>query len=284
MLHLAEKIAAATAFIQQRWPKPPQVGIILGTGLGNLASCIEAEAVIPYEEIPHFPRSTALGHRGQLVCGMLAGLPVVTMEGRFHVYEGYPQWQITLPVRVMKSLGISLLVVSNASGGMNPQYRSGDVMLIDDHIDLMTGNPLIGVNDDSLGPRFPDMSGPYDAELIERAIAIARRENFTAHRGVYVALMGPNYETRAEYRYLRKIGGDVVGMSTVPEVIAATHAGLRVLAISTVTNVCNPDSLIPTSGEEIISAAASAEHKVRTIVLGILQELAKAERGASPRR
>jgi purine-nucleoside phosphorylase len=277
MLHQAQKIADAVNFIRSKYDCAPRAGIILGTGLGNLASCIEEPTNIPYEQIPHFPRSTAIGHRGQLVCGNLAGLPVVTMEGRFHVYEGYPQWQITLPVRVMKSLGIDLLVVSNASGGMNPLYRSGDVMVIDDHINLMNGNPLIGINDDNLGPRFPDMSGPYDRDLIDRALEIARKENFVAHRGVYVALTGPNYETRAEYRFLRKIGGDVVGMSTVPEVIVAVHSGLRVLAISTVTNVCKPDTLEATSGEEIVAAAAAAEYKVRTIVLGILAQEAKNE-------
>jgi purine-nucleoside phosphorylase len=278
MLHLSQKITDATNFIQEKWSCTPRAGVILGTGLGNLASYIENPTNISYESIPHFPRSTAMGHRGQLVCGTLAGLPVVTMEGRFHVYEGYPQWQITLPVRVMKALGIDLLVVSNASGGMNSLYRSGDVMVIDDHINLMHGNPLIGVNDDALGPRFPDMSSPYDRGLIDRALEIARKENFVAHRGVYVALTGPNYETRAEYRFLRKIGGDVVGMSTVPEVIVAVHAGLRVLAISTVTNVCKPDTLEATSGEEIVAAAAAAEYKVRTIVLGILAQEAKNER------
>ncbi len=272
MLHQSQKIADAVNFIRGKWDCTPHAGIILGTGLGNLASCIQAPTNILYEDIPHFPKSTAIGHRGQLVCGTLAGLPVVTMEGRFHVYEGYPQWQITLPVRVMKSLGIDLLVVSNASGGMNPLFRSGDVMIIDDHINLMNGNPLIGINDDNLGPRFPDMSSPYDRDLIDRALEIARKENFVAHRGVYVALTGPNYETRAEYRFLRKIGGDVVGMSTVPEVIVAIHSNLRVLAVSTVTNVCKPDTLEPTSGEEIISAAAAAEFKVRTIVLGILTQ------------
>jgi purine-nucleoside phosphorylase len=272
MLHQAQKITDAVNFIRSKWDCSPRAGVILGTGLGNLASFIENPTNIPYEQIPHFPRSTAMGHRGQLVCGTLAGLPVVTMEGRFHVYEGYPQWQITLPVRVMKALGIDLLVVSNASGGMNPLYRSGDVMVIDDHINLMHGNPLIGINDDNLGPRFPDMSCPYDRDLIDRALEIARKENFVAHRGVYVALTGPNYETRAEYRFLREIGGDVVGMSTVPEVIVAVHSGLRVLAISTVTNVCKPDTLEATSGEEIIAAAAAAEYKVRTIVLGILAQ------------
>jgi purine-nucleoside phosphorylase len=275
MLHQIPKIAEAAEFIRKKWPQKPHAGIILGTGLGNLASAIQSPVAIPYTDIPHFPRSTAIGHKGQLVCGTLAGLPVVAMQGRFHFYEGYPAWQITLPVRVMKALGAGLLVVSNASGGLNPQYRSGDVMILEDHINLMWANPLIGVNDDSLGPRFPDMSRPYDRELIDRALAIARHEDFVAHCGTYVAVAGPNYETRAELRFVRKIGGDVVGMSTVPEVLVAVHAGLRVLAISTVTNECRPDTPTATSGEEVVAIGASAEHKVRAIVMGVLAGEAK---------
>jgi purine-nucleoside phosphorylase len=248
------------------------VGIILGTGLGGFAKQVDAEAVIGYETIPHFPRATALGHRGQFVCGTIGGLGVVTMEGRFHLYEGYTAAQITLPVRVMKALGIELLIISNASGGMNPKFRTGDVLIIDDHINLMGANPLVGPNNDALGPRFPDLSRPYDPELIERALAIAVRENIVAHRGVYVAVSGPNYETRAEYRFLRMIGGDVVGMSTVPEVIVAAHCGLRVLAISTITNVAQPDDPQATDGHAVIDVAARAEEKVRKIVLGILQQ------------
>jgi purine-nucleoside phosphorylase len=275
MLHLIPKIAEAADFIRKGWPAKPHAGIILGTGLGNLASAIENATVIPYSEIPHFPRSTAIGHKGQLVCGTLAGLPVLAMQGRFHFYEGYPQWQITLPVRVMKALGIKLLIVSNASGGLNPNFRSGDVMIMDDHINLMGANPLTGVNDESLGPRFPDMSEPYDRQLIDRALEIARRENFVAHVGTYVAVAGPNYETRAELRFLRKIGGDAVGMSTVPEAIVAVHSGLRVLAISTITNVCKPDTPSKTTGEEVVATGAAAEHKVRKIVMGILAQEAK---------
>jgi len=207
------------------------VGIILGTGLGSLAEQIEAEAKIPYEDVPHFPRSTAISHAGRLVLGRLCGLPVVAMEGRFHAYEGYSFQQLTFPVRVMKALGAELLVVSNAAGGLNPHYATGDVMVIDDHINLMGGNPLIGVNDDVLGPRFPDMCRPYDPRLIERALEIARRENFAAHRGVYVAVTGPNLETRAEYRFLRLIGADVVGMSTIPEALVAFTAHARAGAL-----------------------------------------------------
>jgi purine-nucleoside phosphorylase len=277
MLHQIPKIDEAAAFIQKRWPTKPRAGIILGTGLGNLASSIQSPVNTAYKEIPHFPVSTAIGHKGQLVCGTLAGLPVVAMQGRFHSYEGYPMWQITLPVRVMKALGIDLLIVSNACGGLNPNYRCGDVMIMEDHINLMNGNPLIGINEDSLGPRFPDMSGPYNRDLIDRALEIARRSNFTAHTGTYVAVAGPNYETRSEQRYVRKIGGDVVGMSTVPEVIVAVHAGLRVLAISTVTNECRPDdpNPKPTTGEEVVAIGQAAEHKVRTIVMGILEDEAK---------
>lgn len=275
MLQLLSQIQEAASAIQTRWNRAPRIGIILGTGLGNFAEQIAAEEKISYEEIPHFPRSTAIGHKGQLVCGTLLGVPVVTMEGRFHIYEGYSAQQVTLPVRVMKHLGISLLVVSNASGGLNPRFRSGDIMVIEDHINLMAANPLVGINDDRLGPRFPDMSRPYDLALIIRALEIARQENFVAHKGTYIALTGPNYETRAEYRFLKLIGGDVVGMSTVPEVIVAAHIGLRVLALSTVTNMCLPDAIKASSGAEVVAIAKSAEEKLRKIVLGVVADEAK---------
>jgi purine-nucleoside phosphorylase len=273
MVDMATQTADAVSAVQGRWQRVPRVGIILGTGLGGFAKQVEAEAVIGYETIPHFPRATALGHKGQFVCGTINGLGVVTMEGRFHLYEGYSAQQITLPVRVMKALGIQLLIISNASGGMNPAYRPGDIVVIDDHINLMGANPLIGPNDEKLGPRFPDLCEPYDATLIERALQIAQQENITAHRGVYAALTGPNYETRAEYRFLRTIGADVVGMSTVPEVIVAAHMKLKVLALSTVTNVACPGVVpTPTDGHEVIDVAAKAEEKVRKIVLGILDD------------
>lgn len=268
---LVEGIQAAVQFIRQKWDKEAYAGIILGTGLGTLAQEIKADAVIRYEDIPHFPRSTTISHTGQFVCGTLEGLPIVAMEGRFHVYEGYTFQQVTFPVRVMKALGANLLIVSNACGGMNPHYCLGDIVVIDDHINLMNGNPLIGPNDDSLGPRFPDMSQPYDQTLIDVALAIARREDFVAHRGVYVAVTGPNLETRAEYRFLRGIGADVVGMSTVPEVIVAVHAGMRVLGLSVVTDMCLPDALKPAVVEEILKVAAEAEPKLRKIVLGVLR-------------
>jgi purine-nucleoside phosphorylase len=272
MHELLAQINEAVAVIRRRWSGVPRVGIILGTGLGGVAGQIQTEAELPYESIPHFPRSTTVGHTGQLVCGRLAGLPVVAMEGRFHFYEGYSYRQITFPVRVMRALGAELLIVSNACGGMNPQFAQGDIMVIEDHINLMSGNPLIGVNDDRLGPRFPDMSAPYDRQLIDAALAIARRENFVAHKGVYVAVTGPNLETRAEYRFLRGIGADAVGMSTVPEVLVAVHAGMRVLGLSIVTDMCLPDALKPAEIEAILATAARAEPNLRKIVLGILAE------------
>jgi purine-nucleoside phosphorylase len=275
MLHLHDQIQAAADFIRSQGGETPRAGIILGTGLGGLARQIEATATIEYDRIPHFPRSTVTSHRGQFICGRLAGLPIVAMEGRFHAYEGYGLDQITLPVRVMKALGAELLIVSNAAGGMSPNFALGDIMLIDDHINLMGLNPLIGVNDDRLGPRFPDMSRPYDPALIDLALQIARKENFAAHRGVFVAVTGPNLETRAEYRFLRQIGADAVGMSTVPEVIVAVHAGLRVLGISTITDLCFPDNLHAVDVSEIIATANAAEPKLRAIVLGILAEEAK---------
>jgi purine-nucleoside phosphorylase len=269
---LYEKVQAAAAFIRAAWDRAPHAGIILGTGLGSLVKEIQEEASLEYEQIPHFPRSTAIGHRGRLVCGRLSGLPVLAMEGRFHMYEGYSLEQITLPVRVMKALGAKLLVVSNACGGMNPYYRSGDIMLIDDHINLLGANPLIGINDDRLGPRFPDMCEPYDQKLIERALRVARRENITAHRGVFVAVAGPNLETRAEYRFLRMIGADVVGMSTVPEVIVAVHAGLKTIGFSIVTDMCLPDALEPADVAKIIATANAAEPNLTKLVLGVLAE------------
>lgn len=268
---LSRQIQEAVSAIRKHWTREAYAGIILGTGLGTLTEEIQKEAIIPYEAIPFFPRSTTVSHTGQLVCGTLDGLPIVAMEGRFHVYEGYTYQQVTFPVRVMKALGANLLIVSNACGGMNPHYSKGDIVVIDDHINLMNGNPLIGPNDETLGPRFPDMSQPYDRALIERALAIARKEDFVAHRGVYVAVTGPNLETRAEYRFLRGIGADVVGMSTVPEVIVAVHAGMRVLGLSVVTDMCLPDALEPAVVEDILRVAAEAEPKLRKIVLGVLR-------------
>ena len=272
MHKLAAEITQAADVIQAHWGERPYAGIVLGTGLGSVAGQIQTEATLDYATIPYFPQSTSVGHAGQLVCGMLQGVPVVAMEGRFHAYEGYSQRQITFPIRVMRALGAELLIVSNACGGMNPHYSLGDIVVIDDHINLMNDNPLVGVNDDHLGPRFPDMSRPYDPVLIRRVLEIARRENFVAHRGVYAGVTGPNLETRAEYRFLRAIGADVVGMSTVPEVLVAVHGGMRVLGLSIVTDLCFPDALKPANIEAIIATAAEAEPKLRKIVLGVLAQ------------
>ncbi|NIL96186.1 MAG: purine-nucleoside phosphorylase [Planctomycetales bacterium] len=277
MLELYDQIQAATAFIRSKWPHPPRVGIILGTGLGSLADQIDLEAAIEYEDIPHFPRATAASHRGRLVCGSLQGLRVMAMEGRVHAYEGYPLQRITLPVRVIKEMGAQLLIISNAVGGLNPNYHAGDIMVIEDHINLMNDNPLIGINDDRLGPRFPDMAAPYDQPLVDVALEVARRENFVAHQGILVAVTGPNLETRAEYRFLRLIGADAVGMSTVPEVITAAHCSLRTVGLSIVTDMCLPDALEAVDIDRIIATANAAEPKLRAIVLGLLDHVRKNE-------
>ena len=272
MLDLFGKIEESDAFIKSKWDATPGAGIILGTGLGSLAEQIDVDVALDYGDIPNFPQSTATSHKGRLVCGKLNGLPVMAMEGRLHMYEGYPLKDITLPVRVMKAMGSDLLVVSNACGGLNPYYQTGDVMLIDDQINLMGDNPLIGINDDRLGPRFPDMCEPYTQALIERALRIARSEDIVAHKGVFVAVAGPNLETRAEYRFLRTIGADVVGMSTVPEVIVAVHAGMRVVGFSVITDMCLADALKPADTSEIIAVANAAEPKLTKLVMGVLAE------------
>ena len=271
--HDFNQVQESVAAVRARWNGKARVGIVLGTGLGGLAREIEAEATIPYPEIPHFPRSTVVSHAGQLVCGRLGGQPVVAMEGRFHLYEGYTAAQVTYPIRVLKELGCSILIVSNAAGGMNPLHRKGDLIVIEDHINLLGVNPLIGPNDERLGPRFPDLIEPYDRRLQERALQVALEQGIVAHRGVYVAVTGPNLETRAEYRYLRAIGADVVGMSTVPEVLVAVHAGLRVLGFSIVTDLCLPDALEPVNIDEILAVAGQAESKLRRVVLGVLGQL-----------
>lgn len=272
MLELYQQIQEAVEQIRRVWPGKPKAGIILGTGLGSLVEQIEVEAALDYESIPNFPKSTAISHKGRLVCGNLNGLPVVAMEGRFHLYEGYSLKQITLPVRVMRALGADLLVLSNACGGMNPYFRCGDIMLIEDQINLMGDNPLIGINDDRLGPRFPDMSQPYRHDLIERALEVARSENIRAHQGVFVAVSGPNLETRAEYRFLRQIGADVVGMSTVPETIVAVHCGMRVIGFSVITDMCLADALEEADVSVIIKTAQEAEPKLTKLVTGVLAQ------------
>jgi purine-nucleoside phosphorylase len=273
MLELYDQIQEATQAIRSRWDGKPRAGIILGTGLGGLAADIQTETVIPYADLPHFPHSTVQSHAGRLVCGRLGGKSVVAMEGRFHFYEGYSLKQITLPVRVFKALGCDMLIVSNACGGMNPQFAKGDLMVIEDHINLIGDNPLIGKNDDRLGERFPDMCYPYDRELIALAQRVALEEKIVCHKGVFVAVSGPNLETRAEYRFLRGIGADVVGMSTVPEVIVGVHSKMRNLGLSVVTDVCLPDALEPVKLEEIIAVANAAEKKLRVLVRRVLEEM-----------
>jgi purine-nucleoside phosphorylase len=251
----------------------PRVGIILGTGLGRLGEEIEVEAVIPYAEIPHFSPSTVESHPGRLLLGRLGGKPVVAMQGRLHRYEGYSLQEVTFPVRVLRALGAEVLVVSNACGGMNPLWSPGDLMLIADHINLLGENPLAGPNHDELGPRFPDMSAAYDPELQRLAAEVALEAGIPLRRGVYVAVPGPNLETRAEYRMLRAIGADVVGMSTVPEVIVAVHGGMRVMGISIITDACLPDALEPASLPQILAVAAGAEPKLSTIVRRVIEKI-----------
>jgi len=271
---LAAKIQEAAQFIRSRWATKPRVGLILGTGLGGLASQISEAVKIPYGEIPHMPESTVESHAGQLVCGTLAGQPIVAMEGRFHFYEGYSMQEVTFPVRVMKELGAEILVVTNAAGGMNHLYDLADVCIIEDHINLMGDNPLRGRNDASLGPRFPDMCAPYDAELMKQACDIALELGIPHHKAVFSAVTGPNLETRAEYRFLRNIGADLVGMSTVPEVIVAAHAGLRVLGFSIVTDICLPDALEPVELPKILAVAAIGGERLSRLIPKILERLA----------
>jgi purine-nucleoside phosphorylase len=273
MSELYDQIQDARRFIETRWAGKPRFGIILGTGLGGLAEEIQTEAAFPYDEIPHFPHATVKSHAGRLTCGKLAGKTVMAMEGRFHFYEGWSLKQITFPVRVMKALGCEVLIVSNACGGMNPQWAKGDIMVIEDHINLLGDNPLVGKNDDRLGIRFPDMCRPYDPELIALTQRIALEERITCQKGVFVAVPGPNLETRAEYRFLRGIGADVVGMSTVPEVIVGVHAGLRNLGLSVITDQCLPDALEPAVLEDIIAVANAAEKKLRVLVRRVVAEL-----------
>ena len=269
---MLETIKNTANFIKEKTNFSPEIGIILGTGLGGLVNEIETEHVIPYEEIPDFPVSTVEGHSGKLIFGSLGGKKVIALQGRFHFYEGYSMSEVVFPVRVMKYLGIEKLIVSNACGGLNPYFNAGDLMVIEDQINLLGDNPLIGINDDRLGPRFPDMCEPYDQQWIDRTMKIARERDINIHKGVFVAVAGPNLETRAEYRYLRMIGADVVGMSTVPEAIVAVHCGLKTVGLSVVTDMCLPDALKPSNVEEIIAVANEATPKLIAVVDGIVQE------------
>jgi purine-nucleoside phosphorylase len=276
MSPLRQQINEAIKFLRTKTSATPSIGIILGTGLGALAKEIKADAVIDYSDIPHFPLSTVESHHGKLIFGTLGGKSVVAMQGRFHYYEGYTMQQITFPVRVMSAkggLGVDTLLVSNAAGGMNPLFSRGDIMLITDHINLLGDNPLIGPNDDELGPRFPDMSEPYNKNLIALAEKIARESKITVRKGVFVAVTGPNLETRSEYRFLRGIGADVVGMSTVPECIVAVHMSMRVLGFSIVTDECFPDTLKPAKLEEIVATAMQAEPKLTAIMKEVVRQL-----------
>ncbi|MBL7794169.1 MAG: purine-nucleoside phosphorylase [Saprospiraceae bacterium] len=268
---LYEQIQEAVAHLRTKTQLQPHTGIILGTGLGNLTDEIQVETEIPYQDIPHFPVSTVQSHKGKLVFGHLGKTPVVVMAGRFHYYEGYTMQQITFPVRVMKFLGIQQLFISNAAGGTNPHIHAGDLVFVRDHINKHPDNPLRGPNDERLGPRFPDMSQAYDRELIARALTLAKKHGIRAHQGVYVALPGPNLETPAEYEFLHRIGGDMVGMSTVPEVLVARHMDIRLFVVSVITNQCYPlEHIKETSVEDVINVAASAEPKMSLIMKELL--------------
>jgi purine-nucleoside phosphorylase len=271
--HTLENVDAAAAVVRARFGAVPDVAIVLGTGLGGLAKEIDVEATIKYADIPGFPLSTVESHAGRLLCGTLGGKRVVAMQGRFHRYEGYTLQQVTFPVRVLRALGASTLVVSNACGGMNPLWAAGDLMLIADHINMLGDNPLIGPNDDRLGARFPDMSMPYDHSLRALAREVAASQQILLREGVYVAVAGPNLETRAEYRMLRTLGADVVGMSTVPEVIVAVQGGMRVLGISIITDECLPDALEVADIRKIIATAGRAEPRLTALVRGVLERL-----------
>ena len=263
----------ALAHLQNHTDERPSYLVILGTGLGDLANEIEVTDTISYDDIPHFPVSTVESHAGKLLFGTLSGKQVVAMQGRFHYYEGYSMQQIAFPIRVLKALSTDKLIVSNACGGMNPNYERGEIMLINDHINMLGDNPLIGPNDDELGPRFPDMSDPYTQELRDLAEDVALEKGIKMHEGVYLALSGPTMETKAEYRFLRQIGGDVVGMSTVPEVITAVHMDMDVLGISVITDECFPDALEPVNIEEVVEAAGIAEPQMTAVIKGVLERL-----------
>jgi len=268
-----DMLKEATAFIQSKTKVKPEYGIILGTGLGRLADNIAKETVLSYGDIPHFPLSTVETHAGKLILGTLAGKSVVAMQGRFHYYEGYSMQQIVFPVRVMKLLGVDTLIVSNAGGGINPLFTPGTIMAITDHINLLGDNPLIGPNDERIGPRFPDMSEPYSSELLNIASKVALDNGIPLERGVYAAMCGPSLETRAEYRMLKTLGADVIGMSTVPEVIAAVHAWMRVLGFSVITDSCLPDALEPATLSKILAIADKAEPILVKLIEKVLQTL-----------
>ena len=270
---LKRQIDEAVASLRGRTSLVPEVGVILGTGLGTLAEGLTVETRIPYKEIPHFAVSTVESHKGELVFGKLGGRPAVVMSGRVHFYEGYTMHQVSFPVRVMQALGAKTLIVSNACGGMNPLFSAGDIMLVTDHINLMGDNPLIGPNDETLGPRFPDMSQPYDRSLLALAEDVALEEKLKVQKGVFVAVAGPNLETAAEYRFLRGIGADVVGMSLIPENLVAVHGGMRVLAFAVVTDLCLADALEPVDIPKILAVAAQAAPRLDRLVTRVVARL-----------
>ncbi len=268
-----KKIEETRQFIEKVAAIKPEIGIVLGTGLGNFANQIENQQIIPYEEVPNFPVSTVLGHQGQLIFGKVKDKNVVALKGRFHYYEGYSMQEVTFPIRVLASLGIKYLFLSNASGGTNPDFSVGDIMIIEDHINLTGQNPLIGPNDERLGPRFPDMSEVYDKKLISMAMDVAKEREIPYKKGVYAAVTGPNYETPAEYRYIRKIGADAVGMSTVPEAIVARHAGLPCFAVSVISDLGVEGKIEKITHEGVIDAASLAEPRMTRMILGMLERL-----------
>lgn len=273
MSELKQNIQETADFLKSKTKVAPRIGIILGTGLGGLVKEIEIIDTIPYETIPNFPVSTVESHAGKLIFGKLSGKYVMAMQGRFHFYEGYSLQQVTFPVRVMKAMGVKTLIVSNACGGVNPAHRAGDIMLISDHINLMGGHPLIGKNDETLGPRFPDMYDLYDQELQALAESVALEERIKLQKGVYLALTGPTLETGAEYRMVRILGADVVGMSTVPEVIVARHSGLKVMGFSIITDMGFPEAMRSVSLEEVIAVAGQAELKFVRLVKQVVAKL-----------
>ncbi len=270
---LKSKIDETCGFLQERITDKPRLGIILGSGLALLREQVEDATAIPYDQIPNFPISTVEGHGKELIFGTLGGKSVMLLSGRFHYYEGYTMDQVTFPVRIMRALGCEYMVVSNASGGLHPDFRVGDVMIIRDHINLFPEHPLHGPNDDSLGPRFPDMSEPYSYDFIKKTKSIADQENIALHEGVYVGVQGPTFETRAEYKYLRLIGGDAVGMSTVPEVIVGVHSGLKIMGLSVITDVGIREELNTITHDEVLEAAAEATPKVSLLVSRFVQSL-----------
>lgn len=271
---MLNQINEATEFIKKRGIKNPEIGVILGTGLGNLFTKeIKSPIIINYNAIPHFPAATVESHKGQLIFGEVKGKKVLAMRGRFHYYEGYSMKQITLPVRAMKMLGIKYLLISNAAGNMNSKWKKGDLMMIDDHINLQHDNPLRGENFEMFGPRFPDMSQPYSEKISKKLASIAKSKKIKLNRGVYIGVMGPNLETRAEYRFLRSIGGDAVGMSTVPEVIVANHMGIPCCAVSVLTDDCDPDNLKPASFTDIVKVANKTEPRLTELLVELIKQL-----------